>query len=213
MISEGKRLFCDILYLDRRASQSLDVITIAAISLSICSILAVIMSVIWLRRKVTKQYHTSTDLIEISAIVSEFNQRMKRLEEGLVDQKVKQEILELRMGRRPQPSVLGSSFHDNNRESDKPEASRAIITRRSATNQSRSSEYRLASTERDVLNIVADGDGRLTAREIQQKIGKTREHTARMLNALFRDGFVERNMMMRPYSYTITDKGRSVLSS
>lgn len=175
--------------------------------------LGVMVSVIWLTRKVTKEYHTPSDLIEVSAIVSEFNQRMKRLEEGLVDQKVKQEILELRMGRMLQPSsVLGPALRDKDRESDEPEPSRTI-SRKLTGNTQRPNEHRLVGTEREVLNMVAEGGGKVTAGEIQRKIGKTREHTARMMNALFRDGFVERNTTTRPYSYTITDKGRNVLGS
>jgi predicted transcriptional regulator len=172
------------------------------------------VTVVWLRTKVTKEYHTPSDLIEVSAIVSEFNQRMKRLEEGLVDQKVKQEILELRMERRPQPSsILRPPLRDNNRELDDLEPRRPIVGRKLAVNTSRSDEHRLGSTEREVLNMVMEGEGRLTAREIQQRIGKTREHTARMMNALFQDGFVERDTTARPYSYSITDKGRNILGS
>ena len=58
---------------------------------------------------------------------------------------------------------------------------------------------------RAVLESGSDG---ITARQIQERIGRSREHTARMMNAFFRQGLVERNSEVRPFSYTITDRGK-----
>ena len=76
-----------------------DYITILSLGISIVSVALVIFVSARLERRVKPQYHipveTSTDYgVEVSAIVSEFNQRLKRLEENLVDQKVKLEIME-----------------------------------------------------------------------------------------------------------------------
>ena len=99
MISEGKRLFRDI-FLVAYGITGLDIITLVAISLSIGALLIVIITSAWLNAKVTSKNHSQSDAIEVAALVSEFSQRLKRLEEGLIDQKVKQEILELRFERR-----------------------------------------------------------------------------------------------------------------
>jgi DNA-binding HxlR family transcriptional regulator len=47
----------------------------------------------------------------------------------------------------------------------------------------------------------------MTSRDIQVTIGRTREHTSRMLKKLFEEGLVERDMSTKPFSYKITDKG------
>ena len=57
-----------------------------------------------------------------------------------------------------------------------------------------------------VLKLITEKP--MTSRDIQIKIGRTREHTARMMKKLFEEGFVERNMKTKPFTYYITDKGK-----
>lgn len=176
------------------------------------AILVVMFVAVWVYRRVTREYHNNGDLTEVSAVVSEFSQRMKRLEEGLVDQKVKQEILELRITRRPQTtSVLPPVLDNKEGLVDNLEAGRRLATRKLPASIPKANGERLGGTEHGVLTMVMEGGGRLTAKEIQQKIGKTREHTARMMKSLFKDGLVERDTSMRPYVYAITEKGRNML--
>ena len=52
--------------------------------------------------------------------------------------------------------------------------------------------------------VLESGAKGKSAREIQVRIGRSREHTARMMNALFKKGLVERNNEVRPFSYKIT---------
>jgi CTP-dependent riboflavin kinase len=47
----------------------------------------------------------------------------------------------------------------------------------------------------------------MTSRDIQVTIGRTREHTSRMLKKLFEDGLVQRDMSTKPFTYKITEKG------
>lgn len=55
-------------------------------------------------------------------------------------------------------------------------------------------------------------DNSLTTREIQRVIGRTREHTSRLMKKLYEDKFVDRDMSTKPFKYTITDEGRKLLS-
>ena len=57
-----------------------------------------------------------------------------------------------------------------------------------------------------VLKLITEKT--MTSRDIQITIGRTREHTARMMKKLFEEGFVERNMKTKPFTYYITDKGK-----
>lgn len=48
----------------------------------------------------------------------------------------------------------------------------------------------------------------MTSRDIQITIGRSREHTSRLMNKLYKDGYVQRNTNSKPYSYSITENGR-----
>jgi CRP-like cAMP-binding protein len=207
----------------------LDLITLTAISISIASLILVIVTSVLLRRQVTGTHHTEThaDPLEVSAIVSEFTQRLRRLEESLIDQKVKLEILELRAQR---AAGQGASFEIKSpeptleRQKVSPLAQQQAfayrdtpsfeaITSESVAIASSRSEKRSGSTEREALKLVLEGRGRTTAKDIQEKISRTREHTARMMNGLFQEGYVDRDATVRPFAYSITQKGRELLNS
>lgn len=57
-----------------------------------------------------------------------------------------------------------------------------------------------------VLKLITEKP--MTSRDIQITIGRTREHTSRMMKKLFEEGYVERNMKTKPFIYYITDKGK-----
>lgn len=52
-----------------------------------------------------------------------------------------------------------------------------------------------------------------TSRDIQMVLGKSREHTARLLKKLYDDGLVKRNTDSRPYTYSITEAGPNYTKS
>ena len=51
----------------------------------------------------------------------------------------------------------------------------------------------------------------LTTRELQQYIGRTREHTSRLMKKLYDNKFVDRDISSKPFKYTITDEGHKLL--
>jgi predicted transcriptional regulator len=55
-------------------------------------------------------------------------------------------------------------------------------------------------------------DDSLTTTEIQAVVGRTREHTSRLMKKLYEEKLVDRDMNMKPFKYTITDEGRKRLS-
>lgn len=62
----------------------------------------------------------------------------------------------------------------------------------------------------DVLRLVSDVAR--PSRDIQSAIGKTREHTSRLMKRLTQEGLVERSADTKPYTYLITAKGRARLN-
>jgi predicted transcriptional regulator len=51
----------------------------------------------------------------------------------------------------------------------------------------------------------------LTTRELQRSIGRTREHTSRLMKKLYDNNLVDRDTVSKPFKYTITSEGRKRL--
>lgn len=51
----------------------------------------------------------------------------------------------------------------------------------------------------------------MTSRDIQITIGRTREHTSRLMKRLAEEGLVKRHSGLRPYRYSITERGKERL--
>ena len=49
----------------------------------------------------------------------------------------------------------------------------------------------------------------MTSRDIQITLKRSREHTSRLMKKLFEDGLVQRNTESKPYTYSITEKGKT----
>ncbi len=207
-----------------------DFITLISFGISVVAVTIVISLYYSWDKRLKKSNHdtqvsptTNDAAVEVSAIVSEFTQRLRRLEESLVDQKVKMEILELRASRTAHEAVaLGpvaySRVGDDLNSFDNPErpSSERIGLQsgvRTPPQKDRpEQDKKLGVTEMEALRLVFEGRGKISAKEIQQRIGRTREHTARMMNSLYHDGLVERDVTARPFSYSITEKGRDLVN-
>ncbi len=62
-----------------------------------------------------------------------------------------------------------------------------------------------------VLGLITDKT--MTSRDIQTASQRSREHTSRLMNKLYKDGYVQRNTKTKPYSYSITEKGLGKLDA
>jgi DNA-binding transcriptional ArsR family regulator len=71
-------------------------------------------------------------------------------------------------------------------------------------------EERQNSTIEYILRKLEDNS--LTTREVQRVIGRTREHTSRLMKKLFEEKLVYRDVSTKPFRYTITVEGRKLLS-
>ena len=58
-----------------------------------------------------------------------------------------------------------------------------------------------------VLGLITNKT--MTSRDIQNASQRSREHTSRLMKKLFQDGYVERNTRTKPFTYSITDKGKA----
>jgi len=68
----------------------------------------------------------------------------------------------------------------------------------------------LTETELMVLETMGR-EGEKTAPEIREKIGLTREHTARLMKKLYKDGYMERDTHKMPYMYRLKEEMEKIL--
>lgn len=68
----------------------------------------------------------------------------------------------------------------------------------------------LTETELIVLETIGT-EGEKTAPEIREKIGLTREHTARLMKKLYKDGYLERDTHKMPYVYRLKEEMQKIL--
>ena len=60
-----------------------------------------------------------------------------------------------------------------------------------------------------VLGLITDKS--MTSRDIQNASQRSREHTSRLMKKLYQEGYVGRDMRTKPFTYSITDKGKAKL--
>jgi DNA-binding MarR family transcriptional regulator len=68
----------------------------------------------------------------------------------------------------------------------------------------------LTETELMVLETIGK-EGEKNAPEIREDIGFTREHTARLMKKLYKDGYLERDTHKMPYVYRLKEEMRKIL--
>lgn len=68
----------------------------------------------------------------------------------------------------------------------------------------------LTETELMVLETIGK-EGEKTAPEIRYKINLTREHTARLMKKLYKDGYLERDTHKMPYVYRLKEEMEKIL--
>ena len=137
------------------------------------------------------------------------SQRLEFYERQLIDMKIKLDAIEI--------ENLDNSYHTTSPriESDVKERSRDIPipgpnivkpTPKPVEPRRRTPNMGFGDVVETVLGLITDKS--MTSRDIQVTLGRSREHISRTMKKLYVDGFVERNMQTKPFSYSITEKGR-----
>ena len=128
-------------------------------------------------------------------------ERMEFYEKEFIDMKIRLDVMELD----------GKSFTNpdlprkNTKQVEKPEPMKQEfeVPKPQTTRVPNMSFEDLVT---HVLKLITSGP--MTSRDIEVTLGKSREHVSRLMKKMFKDGFVSRDASARPYSYTITEKGR-----
>jgi hypothetical protein len=89
-----------------------------------------------------------------------------------------------------------------------------VINKENAENRSKhntevkTQQFNLTLTEQSIIQVLLN-EGPKTAPQIQSNIGKTREHTSRLLKKLWQEGYIDRETHSIPYRYRASNELKS----
>jgi len=134
-------------------------------------------------------------------------ERLEFYERQLIDMKIRLDALDLEgystKLHQPIPETESVEHTPNKNE----RVHREVIVTASQEQRAPNMGYQNATDY--VLRLITDKP--MTSRDIQITLGRSREHTSRLMKKLFDDGFVKRNTNSKPYTYSITNKGKEKL--
>jgi predicted transcriptional regulator len=137
-------------------------------------------------------------------------ERLEFYERQIIDMKIRLDAIDIEnISNTPEIPRNFASFEQKIHESVPTTAAREPKSVPMITQPRRTPNMSLDNTVEVVLGLITDRT--MTSRDIQITLGKSREHISRTMKKLFEDGYVERNMRTKPYSYSITQKGRGRL--
>ena len=159
------------------------------------------------------------------AIVSEYSRRLKHIEDMVVRLGVRIDTLELRedyntLELRKRSSDIDAKHHtDYSASHEMSQLEQAYITpvpRQEHTNPvvqhltPRATQTSLEDVQNSTMEYILKllNERPRSSREIQFSIGRTREHTSRLMKRLYELHLVDRQSNSRPYKYTITHAGQ-----
>lgn len=143
------------------------------------------------------------------AVVMEYSRRLRDYDKAIAELRTKLDIIELK-AETPRMNVISQDVtshtpqHHVARITEPPVVTEHIT---SATDGEKQDGQN--GTTDYILKMLAERPR--TSREVQQAIGRTREHTARLMKRLTESQFVARDSAKKPFHYALTDLGRERL--
>jgi len=152
---------------------------------------------------------TKSELIDSSQL-----ERLEYYERQLIDMKIRLDAMEMQdfEQKTEDPNLELKHFLEklakNQRVMEKPIES---PIKKEAVGGELVSIHRMPNLDHNnvvdyVLHLITDRA--MTSRDIQITLKRSREHTSRLMKKLFEDGYVQRNTNAKPYTYSITKKGK-----
>ena len=142
------------------------------------------------------------------------SERLEFYERQLIDMKIRLDALEIQ-GIEPKTDdsnmelkqVLEKLVNNKVKENQVEEVRKPKVMA-----EKLSSAHNISSMEHTnpidyVLHLITNKT--MTSRDIQITLKRSREHTSRLMKKLFDDGYVQRNIETKPYTYSITEKGKA----
>ena len=143
------------------------------------------------------------------AIVAEYSRRLRDYDRVIAELRTKLDIIELRA----EPKVTVTSQELQPSHQPQPHVARItsppVITQHATQDAETERQEGQNGTTDYILKMLLERPR--TSREVQQAIGRTREHTARLMKKLTDSQFVSRDTRVKPFQYNLTDLGRDRL--
>lgn len=138
-------------------------------------------------------------------------ERLEYYERQLIDMKIRLDALEIDEESKPGDSNLELKQIleklTQNEAKEKPiEVKKPEIIPEQPQNEPISSKLDHNNPIDYVLHLITNKP--MTSRDIQITLKRSREHTSRLMKKLFEDGYVNRNTGSKPYTYSISEKGK-----
>ena len=140
-------------------------------------------------------------------------ERLEYYERQLIDMKIRLDSLEIQgVEENPiDPNLELKQFIEKLVETKEPEKQIEVIKEPEIVLEKQISTPNLSNIEHVspidyVLQLITNKA--MTSRDIQITTKRSREHTSRLMKKLFESGLVQRNTETKPYSYSITEKGK-----
>ena len=144
-------------------------------------------------------------------------ERLEYYERQLIDMKIRLDSLEIQgVEENPvDPNLELKQFIEKLVETKEPEKEIEVIKEPEVILEKQVSTPNLSNIEPVspvdyVLQLITNKA--MTSRDIQITTKRSREHTSRLMKKLFESGLVQRNIETKPYSYSITEKGKGKIN-
>ena len=131
-------------------------------------------------------------------------ERLEYYERQLIDMKIRLDAIEMEPSMLESPPDTPSKRHEAAQTPDTIEKPK-VIEKTVPVQAQRLPNMSTNSAADYVLHLVTDKS--MTSRDIQITLGRSREHTSRLMKKLFEEGYVQRNEKVKPYTYSITQQG------
>ncbi|MDQ3976238.1 MAG: hypothetical protein M3264_06920, partial [Thermoproteota archaeon] len=143
------------------------------------------------------RYRTNEAIIE--AVVLEYTRRLRDYDKVIAELRVRVDIIDSRA--KPHEVI--------SQDSTQQQSHVALMSEPVTVTQHAAIEKEVNSTTDYIFKLLAERPR--SSREVQLAIGRTREHTARLMKKLHDLGLVSRDVNTKPFRYNITDAGREML--
>ena len=144
-------------------------------------------------------------------------ERLEYYERQLIDMKIRLDSLEIQgVEENPiDPNLELKQFIEKLVETREPEKEIEVVREPEIVLEKQVSTPNLSNIEPVspvdyVLQLITNKA--MTSRDIQITTKRSREHTSRLMKKLFESGLVQRNTETKPYSYSITEKGKEKIN-
>jgi CRP-like cAMP-binding protein len=145
-----------------------------------------------------RRYRADEAVVE--AVVLEYTRRLRDYDRVIAELGSKIDILEVKS--QPPQTLMSQQSHQP--QPHVAPANEPVVVTQPPTIQNEGN-----GTTDYILKLLAERPR--TSREVQLAVGRTREHTARLMKKLHDSGLVSRDANTKPFRYQVTDAGRERL--